>query len=115
MSPQNFLHGLGQVVIADASEYSATVPEGQLVSFQKRLLGGAPVSSMKGTSARHAAQREHVQLPFPAQIGMLISNSGGSCREKPENQVPTVEARQRKQRPENRRVVAGITEGFVKG
>src|SRR5438046_1394903 len=73
MSSQDSLHRQGQIVIANASEDSAQVLEGQLVRFQKRLLRRALVSPMKGASARHAAQRENVQLlPLPAQVGIRL-------------------------------------------
>ena len=71
MSPQDFLHRLRQVVIADARENSAKILEGQLVGFEKGLLRRAWVGPMKRPSTRHTAQREDVQLlPVSAQIGI---------------------------------------------
>src|SRR5262249_43112256 len=61
-SPQNLLHRARQVVIPQYSEDSTEVGEGLLVRFEKRLLRGPRISSMKRTTAGHAPHREHLNF-----------------------------------------------------
>jgi len=62
MATQDFLHGTFQVVVTQNTEYTAKIGERQLMRFQKRLLIGVRISPMKGATAGHAAQAEHVRL-----------------------------------------------------
>ena len=55
---QNLLHRALQVVVAQPPEHSAEIVKGPLVRFQKRLLRGVKIRSMKRSAARHAAHRE---------------------------------------------------------
>ncbi|HEY5213440.1 MAG TPA: hypothetical protein VIJ38_10530 [Acidobacteriaceae bacterium] len=71
VSTQNPAHRTGQVVIAQRMEDATKSCERQLMSFQKRLLGGTRIGAMKRCSAVHAAHGEDLQLhPLAAQIGI---------------------------------------------
>src|ERR1700734_1139627 len=62
MALQNLFHRTLQVVVSEQPENSAEIMKCLLVGLKKRLLRRALISPMKGRAARHAAQREHLQL-----------------------------------------------------
>src|SRR5277367_5373957 len=82
MSAQNPSHRAAQVVIAKRMKYSTEACEGQLMSFQKRLLCGPRIGAMKRCAAVHAAHGKDLQLhSLTPQVGVgFVPINLGLCR-----------------------------------
>ena len=71
VTAQNPSHRTAQVVIAQRMKHTAEADEGQLMSFQKRLLRGTRIGAMERCAAVHAAHGEDLQLhSLTAEIGV---------------------------------------------
>ena len=71
VTAQNPSHRTAQVVIAQRMKHTAEADEGQLMSFQKRLLRGPRIGAMERCAAVHAAHGEDLQLhSLTAEIGV---------------------------------------------
>src|SRR5689334_5852476 len=60
VAPENLLHRTLEIVETQQAKHPTKIREGQLVCFQKRLLAGVRIGSVKRPPAGHTPQTEYV-------------------------------------------------------